>query len=225
MIQCVHFASSTTHAKCNKETSPTGFVHHWKFDTNAGDCFRQTGRQNRQNRPYVCKLKTCSTRGVDRVRLSDVTLLEFKRPSNFEYRSGQWIRLACEPLGSGEYHSLTLTSAPHEDTLSVHVRAVGPWTANLRKLFDPEQLTDTAYPKVCAFESLELSKGSGHRRQRYRGCRGRIPGNIWSAGDEMSYIPPKICQNCYEIACRTDAYGATSVCGTNNKTSRQCERM
>ena len=77
-----------------------------------------------------------------------MTLLEFKRPSNFEYRSGQWIRLACERLGSGEYHSLTLTSAPHEDTLSVHVRAVGPWTANLRKLFDPEQLTDIAYPKV-----------------------------------------------------------------------------
>jgi len=30
-----------------------------------------------------------------------------------------------------------------------------------------------------------------HRRQRRRGCRGRIPGNIWSAGDEMSYILPK----------------------------------
>jgi len=86
----------------------------------------------------------------DGVRLlTDVTLLVFKRPPSFEYRSGQWIRLACEPLGSGEYHSLTLTSAPHEDTLSVHVRAVGPWTANLRKLFDHEQLiNDTAYPKA-----------------------------------------------------------------------------
>jgi len=30
-----------------------------------------------------------------------------------------------------------------------------------------------------------------HRRQRHRGCQGRIPGNIWSAGDEMSSIPPK----------------------------------
>ena len=80
--------------------------------------------------------------------VADVTLLEFKRPPSFEYRSGQWIRLACEPLGGGEYHSLTLTSAPHEDTLSVHVRAVGPWTANLRKVFDPELLNDTAYPKA-----------------------------------------------------------------------------
>jgi len=42
-----------------------------------------------------------------------------------------------------------------------------------------------------------------HRRQRRRGYRGRIHGNIWSAGDEMSYIPSKVCQNCYQIACRT----------------------
>jgi len=31
----------------------------------------------------------------------------------------------------------------------------------------------------------------------------RIPGNICSAEDEMSYIPSKVCQNCYQIACRT----------------------
>jgi len=81
--------------------------------------------------------------------LSDVTLLEFKRPPNFEYRSGQWIRLACDALGRGEYHSLTLTSAPHEDTLSVHVRAVGPWTDNLRKVFDPGLTSsDITYPKA-----------------------------------------------------------------------------
>jgi len=65
-----------------------------------------------------------------------------------------------------------------------------------------------------------------HRRQRHRECRRRIPDNIWSAGDdEMSYIP-KVCQNCYQIACRTDAYGATSVCGTSKtvKTPRQSKR-
>ena len=45
-----------------------------------------------------------------------------------------------------------------------------------------------------------------------RGCRERIPGNIRSAWDEMSYIP-KVRENCYQIACITDAYGATSVCG------------
>jgi len=58
-----------------------------------------------------------------------------------------------------------------------------------------------------------------HRRQRDRGCRGRISGNIWSAEDEMSYIPQSLSE-LLSIACRTDAYGATSVCGTS-KTQRR----
>jgi len=36
-------------------------------------------------------------------------------------------------------------------------------------------------------------------------------------------ISPKVCKNCYQISCGTDAYGATSVCGTS-KTPRQSKR-
>ena len=79
----------------------------------------------------------------------DVTLIEFKRPHNFEYRSGQWVRLAVDTLGREEYHSFTLTSAPHEDTLSVHVRSLGPWTWNIRRVFDPDILREKPFPKVC----------------------------------------------------------------------------
>lgn len=43
-------------------------------------------------------------------------------------------------LGTTEYHPFTLTSAPHEDTLSLHIRAVGPWTTRLRELYAPESL-------------------------------------------------------------------------------------
>uniref|UniRef100_A0A4W6D0R9 NAD(P)H oxidase (H2O2-forming) n=1 Tax=Lates calcarifer TaxID=8187 RepID=A0A4W6D0R9_LATCA len=60
---------------------------------------------------------------------SGVTHLEFKRPQGFVYRSGQWVRIACLMLGTDEYHPFTLTSAPHEETLSLHIRAVGPWTS------------------------------------------------------------------------------------------------
>jgi len=68
----------------------------------------------------------------------DVTGLTFKRPSGFEYKSGQWVRIACLELGGDEYHPFTLTSAPHEDNLSLHIRAVGPWTTNLRSTYDPQ---------------------------------------------------------------------------------------
>ncbi|XP_052252760.1 dual oxidase 1-like isoform X3 [Dreissena polymorpha] len=79
---------------------------------------------------------------------SDVTIIEFKRPPRFDFKSGQWVRIACLPLGSNEYHPFTLTSAPHEDTLSVHIRAVGPWTIALRNTFDQEYSKDAIYPKL-----------------------------------------------------------------------------
>uniref|UniRef100_A0A8B9P2S0 NAD(P)H oxidase (H2O2-forming) n=1 Tax=Apteryx owenii TaxID=8824 RepID=A0A8B9P2S0_APTOW len=69
---------------------------------------------------------------------SGVTHLQFQRPQDFDYKSGQWVRIACVALGTTEYHPFTLTSAPHEDTLSLHIRAVGPWTTRLRELYSPE---------------------------------------------------------------------------------------
>ncbi|XP_050407076.1 dual oxidase 2 [Patella vulgata] len=79
---------------------------------------------------------------------SDVTMLEFKRPPRFEYKSGQWVRIACLSHGKNEYHPFTLTSAPHEDTLKVHIRALGPWTWNIRQIFDSENLKGNPYPKL-----------------------------------------------------------------------------
>lgn len=80
---------------------------------------------------------------------SDVTFLEFKRPPRFEYKSGQWVRIACLSQGKDEYHPFTLTSAPHEDTLMVHIRALGPWTWNIRETFDPENLgPNNRHPKL-----------------------------------------------------------------------------
>lgn len=78
----------------------------------------------------------------------DITYIEFKRPANFDYQSGQWVRIACLTHGSNEYHPFTLTSAPHEDTLSLHIRALGPWTWNIRQEFDPENHRDGSYPPV-----------------------------------------------------------------------------
>ncbi|KAL1137627.1 hypothetical protein AAG570_009323 [Ranatra chinensis] len=68
---------------------------------------------------------------------SDVIKIKFYRPPNFKYLSGQWVRLACTSFRSEEFHSFTLTSAPHENFLSCHIKAQGPWTYKLRNYFDP----------------------------------------------------------------------------------------
>ena len=77
-----------------------------------------------------------------------VTHLQFLRPHGFDYKSGQWVRIACLALGTNEYHPFTLTSAPHEDTLSLHIRAVGPWTTRLREIYSPSPDGCARYPKV-----------------------------------------------------------------------------
>ncbi|XP_047475214.1 dual oxidase 2-like [Penaeus chinensis] len=66
---------------------------------------------------------------------SNVTLLEIRRPPNFSFQSGQWVRIASLGISSKEYHPFTLSSAPHEENLTLHIRAVGPWTHKLRKIY------------------------------------------------------------------------------------------
>lgn len=86
-------------------------------------------------------------------------MIEFKRPPRFEYKSGQWVRIACLAQGKDEYHPFTLTSAPHEDTLKLHIRALGPWTWNLRHVFDSDSMKNTKdYPKVREFTGYHMKE-------------------------------------------------------------------
>ncbi|XP_043256112.1 dual oxidase 2-like [Colletes gigas] len=79
---------------------------------------------------------------------SDVTCLVFPKPPNFQYKSGQWIRIACPLLQTNEYHPFTLSSAPHEPNLSVHIRTVGPWTTKIRNKLDPTYILDEKLPMI-----------------------------------------------------------------------------
>lgn len=80
---------------------------------------------------------------------SDVIKIKFYRPPNLKYLSGQWVRLACTAFRSNEFHSFTLTSAPHENFLSCHIKAQGPWTWKLRNYFDPCNYNpEDEYPKI-----------------------------------------------------------------------------
>jgi len=86
---------------------------------------------------------------------SKVLKLTIAKPPHVTYSSGQFLRLASDFLRRDEWHPLSITSAPHQDHLSVHVRAVGPWTTRLFQLYHPMHLTrrpvtqDDAAPVVA----------------------------------------------------------------------------
>ena len=85
---------------------------------------------------------------------ADVTHLKFQKPEGFDYKSGQWVRIASLAQNDSEYHPFTLTSAPHEPFLSLHIRAVGPWTTKLRRDYNPSEVGRGEYPKVSCVRPL-----------------------------------------------------------------------
>ncbi|KAJ7479697.1 NADPH oxidase [Mycena latifolia] len=63
---------------------------------------------------------------------SDVMELQIKKERT-EARAGQYIFINCPEISFFQWHPFTLTSAPEEDYISVHIRAVGDFTQALAR--------------------------------------------------------------------------------------------
>ncbi|XP_050219124.1 respiratory burst oxidase homolog protein E [Mercurialis annua] len=65
----------------------------------------------------------------------NVFSLIMSKPRGFKYKSGQYIFLQCPAISSFEWHPFSITSAPGDTYLSVHIRIVGDWTQELKRVF------------------------------------------------------------------------------------------
>ncbi|XP_022146260.1 putative respiratory burst oxidase homolog protein H [Momordica charantia] len=65
----------------------------------------------------------------------NVLALYLAKPSGFKYKSGMYLFVKCPDISKFEWHPFSITSAPGDDYLSVHIRAVGDWTRELRNRF------------------------------------------------------------------------------------------
>jgi NADPH oxidase len=63
---------------------------------------------------------------------SNVMELQIKKEKTMT-RAGQYIFLSCPEVSYFQWHPFTLTSAPEEDYISVHIRVVGDFTTALAK--------------------------------------------------------------------------------------------
>ncbi|EER24365.1 hypothetical protein D8B26_005327 [Coccidioides posadasii str. Silveira] len=63
---------------------------------------------------------------------SNVVEIQMKKEKT-KTRAGQYIFLCCPTVSVWQYHPFTLTSAPEEDYISVHIRCVGDFTKALAK--------------------------------------------------------------------------------------------
>ncbi|TYH40839.1 hypothetical protein ES332_D12G274600v1 [Gossypium tomentosum] len=80
--------------------------------------------------------------GFSTVRLLKVAIypggvltLQMSKPPQFRYKSGQYMFVQCPAVSPFEWHPFSITSAPGDDYLSVHIRQLGDWTQALKRLF------------------------------------------------------------------------------------------
>ncbi|KZV44991.1 hypothetical protein F511_32737 [Dorcoceras hygrometricum] len=65
----------------------------------------------------------------------NVLTLQMSKPPQFKYKSGQYMFVQCPAISPFEWHPFSITSAPGDDYLSIHIRQLGDWTHELRKVF------------------------------------------------------------------------------------------
>lgn len=65
----------------------------------------------------------------------NVLALHMTKPRGFHYKSGMYIYIQCPEISPFEWHPFSLTSAPGDEYLSVHIRNLGDWTHDIGSLF------------------------------------------------------------------------------------------
>ncbi|KAL5718696.1 hypothetical protein ACHQM5_011573 [Ranunculus cassubicifolius] len=65
----------------------------------------------------------------------NVLTLQMTKPPNFKYKSGQYMFVQCPAVSPFEWHPFSITSAPGDDYLSIHIRQLGDWTRELKRVF------------------------------------------------------------------------------------------
>ncbi|KAL3849703.1 hypothetical protein ACJIZ3_011585 [Penstemon smallii] len=80
----------------------------------------------------------------------NVLALYMSKPPGFKYKSGMYLFVKCPDISGFEWHPFSITSAPGDDYLSVHIRTLGDWTSELKKRFE----------KACEPQSKQPRKGN-----------------------------------------------------------------
>ncbi|KAL4610343.1 hypothetical protein ACB092_08G044300 [Castanea dentata] len=80
----------------------------------------------------------------------NVLALYMSKPLGFKYKSGMYLFVKCPDISNFEWHPFSITSAPGDDYLSVHVRTLGDWTTELKNRF----------AQVCEAQSTQTRRGS-----------------------------------------------------------------
>ncbi|XP_048549136.1 respiratory burst oxidase homolog protein B-like isoform X2 [Triticum urartu] len=94
---------------------------------------------------YACERLTRTLRSrvrlVEKIKVAvhphpaSLLSLHMSKPEGFRFKGGQYIFIKCPDVSKFEWHPFSITSAPEDDCVSVHIKALGDWTEDLRDAF------------------------------------------------------------------------------------------
>ncbi|OMO75136.1 Calcium-binding EF-hand [Corchorus olitorius] len=90
----------------------------------------------------------------------NVLSLHMSKPQGFKYKSGQYMFVNCSAVSPFEWHPFSITSAPGDDYLSVHIRTLGDWTRQLKTVF-----SEVCQPPPAGKSGLLRAEGNNTREQ------------------------------------------------------------
>ncbi|CAG8718240.1 3648_t:CDS:2, partial [Ambispora leptoticha] len=147
-----------------------GIASFWKYWITSGTIYigeRILREIRARQKTYVSKVVMHPSRVVE---------IQIKKDS-ISTKAGQYIFLCCPEVSVWEWHPFTLTSAPEEDYISIHVRVVGDFTRTLAEKLG------------CNFEEEEKLKKVSEKK----GATNKNPGYLSGvSGVEVSTNNPEL---------------------------------
>nr|CCA15480.1 ferric reductase putative [Albugo laibachii Nc14] len=101
-----------------------------------------------ERRFRYAKTFAAPVRIMEAKELDKTVSLFMEKPKRFVYRPGMYLYINCPSISTHEWHPFTISSAPGDNYLSVHIRNAGDWTGALHKLIADCHQNKTQYPDV-----------------------------------------------------------------------------
>ncbi|XP_060168894.1 putative respiratory burst oxidase homolog protein H [Lycium barbarum] len=96
----------------------------------------------------------------------NVLALYMSKPPGFKYKSGMYLFIKCPNISNFEWHPFSITSAPDDDYLSVHIRTLGDWTTELRTRFQKAcQATQSRTRSLIRMETKAFNPNDAEQSQ------------------------------------------------------------
>ncbi|KUF87590.1 Respiratory burst oxidase protein D [Phytophthora nicotianae] len=101
-----------------------------------------------ERRFRYAKMFAAPVRIMEAMELDGTVALFMEKPRRFVYRPGMYMFVNCPLISSHEWHPFTISSAPGDNYISVHIRVCGDWTQALGRVIADCHERKVLYPDI-----------------------------------------------------------------------------